>query len=135
MVLFAHLKEDKVIDKIPLTEITLVREMIDAGDEGGSNDGNEFMIVTNADGYNSGRTYYLQAESNAVRRDVEQHISHNSKMAIERANAKTAFAQVQQQVRKVYASAIFQNAVAFLILTVRRPPSGPKPASGRPLCP
>ncbi len=119
VVLFAQLSEDTVIDKIPLNEIKLVREMIDAEGEGKkSKDGNEFMIETNADGYNSGRTYYLQADSSKACRDVAKKISQNSIMSIERANAKTAFAQAQQHVRKIYSSAIFQNVVAFLILTV-----------------
>ena len=117
--LFAQLSDDTVIDKIPLFEIKMVREMIDAEDEGKkSKDGNEFMIETNADGYNSGRTYYLQADSSAACRDISKKISRNSKQAIDRANAKTAFAQAQQRVGILYRSAIFQNIVAFLILTV-----------------
>ncbi len=98
----------------------MVREMIDAEDEGStSKDGNDFMIETDADGYNSGRTYYLQADSSAACRDVSKKISQNSKLAIDKANAKTAFAQAQQKVRRFYRSTIFQNLVAFLILTVR----------------
>ena len=97
----------------------MVREMIDAEDEGKkSKDGNEFMIETNADGYNSGRTYYLQADSSAACRDISKKKSRNSKQAIDKANAKTAFAQAQQRVGILYRSAIFQNIVAFLILTV-----------------
>jgi hypothetical protein len=70
-----------VIDKIPLNEIKIIREMIDAEDEGKkSKDGNEFMIETNAEGYNSGRTYYLQADSYAACRDVSKKISKKSKM-------------------------------------------------------
>ena len=118
VVLLSQLREDTVIDKIPLTEIKMIREMMDTADEGQRSNGNEFMIETNEDGYNSGRTYYLQADSSGACRDVSNKILQNSKLAIERANAKTAFAQAQQQVRKFYNSAIFQNLVAFLILMV-----------------
>ena len=97
----------------------MVREMIDAEDDDkGSKDGNELMIETNADGYNSGRTYYLQAESSAACREISKKISENSRIAIEKDNAKTAFAQARQKVRKIYRSAFFQNPVAFMILTV-----------------
>ncbi len=114
--------EDTVIDTIPLNEIKLVREMIDADGEGKmSKDGTEFMIETNAEGYNSGRTYYLQADSSIDCRNFAKKISQNSTMATERANAKTTFAQAQQKVRKFYSSAIFQNIIAFLILTVGMP--------------
>jgi hypothetical protein len=119
VVLFAHTNEDTVIDKIPLIEIKLVREMIDAVEEGtNSKDCNELMIETDADGYNSGRTYYLQAESSGACRDIAKKLSKNSKIAIDRANAQTAFAQAQQKVRKFYISTIFQNVVASLILMV-----------------
>ncbi len=117
--MFAQMTEDTVNDKIPLIEIKMVREMIDAEDEGRSaKDKNEFMIETNADGYNSGRTYYLQADSRTACRDIANKISENSRIAIEKDNAKTALAQARQQVRKIYTSAFFQNPVAFLILMV-----------------
>jgi hypothetical protein len=119
VLLVAQLSVDSVIDKIPLIEIKMVREMMDIEDEGeNSKDGNDFMIETDADGYNSGRTYYLQADSSAECRDISNKISLESKLAVDRANAKTAIAQAQQRVRRFYSSAIFQNLVAFLILTV-----------------
>ncbi len=119
VVLFAQINDDKIIDQIPLIEIKLVREMMDVDDESQkSKNCYDFMIETNPEGYNSGRTYYLRADSYAVCREVSEKISQNSKQAIERDNAKTAFAQAQQQVRKIYKSAIFKNIVACLILTV-----------------
>ncbi len=119
MVLLAHFSDDTVIDKIPLNEIKMVREMIDVEDDvENSKNGNDFLIETDEDGYNSGRTYYLQADSSAQCREISNKISQISKLAIDRANSKTAFAQAQQPVRRVYTSTIFQNVVALLILTV-----------------
>lgn len=119
MVLFAQLSEDTIIDKIPLIEIKAVKEMTDVHDgDQKSKDGNDFMIETSTEGYNSGRTYYFQADSKAACKDASNKISHNSRQAIDRANAKTAFTQAQQQVKKVYKSAVFKNIVAFLILSV-----------------
>jgi hypothetical protein len=121
VVLFAQMSEETITDKIPLTEIKAVREMIDTDDKSQKpKDCNAFMIETNPDGYNSGRTYYLQADSNGACWDVSQKILKSSTFAVEKANSKTSFANAQQRVRKIYKSAIFKNVMALLILTVRR---------------
>jgi hypothetical protein len=83
-----------------------------------SRDANELMIETNPEGYNSGRTYYLQAESKAFCQQVVQQLNQNCKEANERANAQTAFTLAQQHSRKMYRSTIFQNIVAILIIAV-----------------
>jgi hypothetical protein len=119
VVLFAQLSDDTIMDKIPLMEIKAVKEMIDVDDgDQKSKEGNDFMIETSTEGYNSGRTYYLQADSSTACQEASEKISQNSKQAIERANAKTAFTLAQQRVKTVYKSAIFKNVVAALILTV-----------------
>jgi hypothetical protein len=121
VIFFAHLKDDVVIDKIPMDEVELVREMTSAPNENNnSTDAQELMIETHPDGYNSGRIYYLQAESNAMCQKIIQKLKQYCAAARERANAQTAMAQAQQHVRKMYRSKIFQNLVAFLIIAVRQ---------------
>jgi hypothetical protein len=118
-IFFAHPNDDEVIDKIPMEEVKLVREMEDVEEEKKkSKDATEMMIETHPEGYNSGRTYYLQAESQAICRKVVQRLSQYCKEAQERANAQTSFALAQQHVGKVYRSTIFQNLVAALIIAV-----------------
>jgi hypothetical protein len=118
-IFFAQPNNDDVIDKIPMDEVKLVREMADVDEESKkSKDANELMIETHPEGYNSGRTYYLQAESKAFCRKVVQQLSQYCKDAHERANAQTVFSQAQQYVGKMYRSAVFQNIVAILIIAV-----------------
>jgi hypothetical protein len=102
-----------------MDEVKLVREMADVDEESKkSKDANELMIETHPEGYNSGRTYYLQAESKAFCRQVVQQLNHYCKEAHERANAQTTFARAQHYVGKMYRSTIFQNLVAILIIAV-----------------
>jgi hypothetical protein len=107
-----------------MEEVKLVREMADVDEESKkSKDANELMIETHPEGYNSGRTYYLQAESKAFCRQVVQQLDQYCKAAHERANATTAFSQAQQNIGKMYRSTIFQNIVAVLIIAVCNPNS------------
>jgi hypothetical protein len=120
MLYFAQVNHDVVIDQIPLSEIKAVKEMV-VDDDAGNEDKKdmELMIETSADGYNSGRTYYLQAENQASRRDIMRKISHNSKKAFEKAHAHSSFSRAQRRVKRVYRSEVFQKFVAFLIVSVR----------------
>ena len=116
---FAHLKDDVIMDKIPLSEVELVREMKSIQNENKtSRNAEELMIETNPQGYNSGRTYYLQAESKARCQKLVEKIKEYSKVARERADARTTMAQAQQRVGKIYRSKHFQNIVAVLIISV-----------------
>jgi hypothetical protein len=122
MIIFAQLNQDIVSDKIPLDEIKQIREMQDVDEENTkSKEVNELMIETLPEGYNSGRTYYLQAESRAACRKIVRKLTDYSTTAHERAHAQTAFAQAQQRVGKVYRSVVFQNFIALLIIAVGRP--------------
>jgi hypothetical protein len=84
-----------------------------------SKPGNELMIETHPDGYNSGRTYYLQAESEILRNNIVKMLSESSALALDRAQAQSAFAQTQRRVERVYRSSPFQSFFAFLIVAVR----------------
>jgi hypothetical protein len=109
------------MDMIPLTEIKMIREM-DVDEDSKSKDPNAFMIETSPEGYNSGRTYYIQAESSSSCRAISSKFSQSSAIAQERANARTAFEQAQRRVGKVYSANWFQNSVALLIIAVPPPP-------------
>ncbi len=72
MIIFAQKNCETLIDRIPLVEVSLVRDMHTAGDDDleESNFVNSLMIETQPDGYNAGRTYYLQAESKVVCQEI-----------------------------------------------------------------
>jgi hypothetical protein len=117
----AQLNEDTVIDQIPLAEVQLVREMDNMGGEDAeAKRTNDLMIETHPDGFNSGRTYYLQADSRASCQDIVRTLSRYCTAAHERAHARSIFAQAQRQVEKVYRSAFFQGFFAVLIIAVSR---------------
>jgi hypothetical protein len=104
-----------------MDEVELVREMRSIPHENKKTTvAEELMIETHPDGYNSGRIYYLQAESNAMCQKIIQKLKQYCAAARERAHARTAMAQAQQHVGKLYRSKIFQNIVAFLIIAVRQ---------------
>ena len=83
-----------------------------------SSESAELMIETNPEGYNSGRIYYLQAESRAICQKLILKLKQYCAAARERANAQTVLAQAQQHVSKFYRSKPFQNFVAILIIAV-----------------
>ncbi len=115
VIFLAHLNDNIVIDKIPMSEVELVGEMRSLQT---SSDAAELMIETHPDGYNSGRIYYLQAESKGTCHELIQKLKQDCAAAHERANAKTAMTQAQQYVRKLHRSKLFQNFVALLIIAV-----------------
>jgi hypothetical protein len=119
MMYLTHVNEDVVMDQIPLAEITQVKEM-EAADSGISkaNNENQLMIETHPEGYNSGRTYYLQADSKASCQDKIKKLKQYRAAAYERAHAQSVFRQAQIRVLKVYESVIFQRLMAFLIILV-----------------
>ncbi len=119
MMYFSQMNDDIVMDQIPLAEIHRVKEM-EAGDQETelAKDANELMIETHPEGYNSGRTYYLQAQSTASCQDIIKKLVQYSAAAFERAHAQSAFRQAQLRVFKVYRSSVFQRFVAILIILV-----------------
>jgi exonuclease VII small subunit len=119
MMYFAQMNNDVIIDQIPLSEIKVVKEMIFEADSSKVETKEmELMIETSLDGYNSGRTYYLQAETTALRQDIIKKISQYSTKAYEKAHAQSTLRRAQLRVRKVYQSLLFQRFTAFLIVSV-----------------
>jgi hypothetical protein len=91
---------------------------------------NAVQINTIMDGYNSGRAYYLQAETEEDCRELATTLAVMSKDAKKRAEDKTRFQILQCKVLKFYDSTPFQCLVAFLIVAVRSFPR--RGASGSP---
>jgi cytochrome c biogenesis protein ResB len=129
MMFFTQINDDIVIDQIPLAEINRVKEMeaVDKEIDKAANE-NQLMIETHPEGYNSGRTYYLQAESRASCQDKIKMLLRISAAAYERAHAQSVFRQAQLRVLKVYRSIFFQRFMAFLIISVSDIAYAPDPA-------
>ena len=143
MIYFALLDNDDVIDCIPLYEILLVKKMgSDAGNDlnlsnfhrktsphsGGGNeqlssDGfhQTLRIDTKPEGYNSGRTYYLQIGSDAEFSRLAISLLYYVKDAIKRFEAKTGLERSQAKVRSLFRSPPFQFTASFFILAVNFP--------------
>jgi hypothetical protein len=84
------------------------------------NESKSFLqIKTKADGFNSGREYYLQARST----DQCLTIVHKLTKAVDSAKAEVEVPQMfrttQKKLRMIYNTMAFQLMVAFLIITVR----------------
>ena len=77
-------------------------------------------IATTADGYNSGRHYYLSAQSVADRDHLIETLQHNATVARKRAEAITLFQKVQLAVRRHYDSRAVQYFLAGLIISVKQ---------------
>jgi hypothetical protein len=118
-IFFAQSGDDVVMDPIPMAEILLIRGMNSDEEQPESKQGNELMIETHPDGYNSGRTYYLQAESEALCKKLIKNFSTYATAAYERAQTQSTFALAQRRVDRVYRSGPFQFVFAVLITAVR----------------
>jgi predicted RNA-binding protein YlxR (DUF448 family) len=79
---------------------------------------NAFQIATVPDGYNSGRSYYLQADSSQLKQEVMTLLQELAKSARKKANETTWFRRLQLRVREVYVHWIFQTSAALLIIAV-----------------
>jgi hypothetical protein len=126
---FALATDEIEMDFIPLQEITKLEILYSSegmggtvGYNGGSQDpelfDTAFQIATSPDGHNSGRTYYLRAESRQERQHLLlewQRLAHEAAHKMEQ---KTRFRLVQDSVRRVYLSNPFQGFAAALIIAV-----------------
>ncbi len=78
-----------------------------------------FEIKTAIDGYNSGRTYRLQASSEVECAELVALLAAAAKAARRAKDSKTHFEQSQARVRAIYRSGFCQGFVALLIMAVR----------------
>jgi hypothetical protein len=127
---------DVVRDYIPLHETKEI-SMKQKDNEGpgglcAENGAHRFFVETIIDGYNSGRTYDLQAESPELCSKIVSMIGQLAQKARSASQKKTRFESSQQAVLKVHNSLLYQGAATTLILAVRKPSRDRQfPASNR----
>ena len=134
MIVFAKPNEEILLDVIPLTEVTGIDLMQDVDQKGKLSlqrsfseitvenvidFTNAFQIRTKQDGYNSGRKYIIQADSEKMMCSLVIGIPNFSKVAVLRADARPIWRRMQERVRAMYSSTLFQGVATFLIMAVR----------------
>mmetsp|Transcript_67340 Transcript_67340/g.179747 ORF Transcript_67340/g.179747 Transcript_67340/m.179747 type:complete len:641 (-) Transcript_67340:424-2346(-) len=113
---FAFPGDDVQLDYIPLAEIELIIEMKDNVNELMDDDGvHALQLHTDKDGHNSGRSYYIQADSKEGLELIRNTFKILVKAAKRSSEHRTAFRMLQYKVKKVYVSSWFQGLVAILI--------------------
>ena len=138
MLYFAFVSSDTVVDSIPLAEILQIKKM-------GANTTNEspyhskslslsheasfkllnhhfvrsIRLDTSPEGFNSGRTYYLQANTDDELELLIQKLSASVKDAIKRFEARSLLERSQKRARAIYNSRAFQYTAATFVLVVR----------------
>ena len=123
---FAFVGDDNELDYVPLEEVDFIKEMEnivvesrpDLLVESEAKEPLALQIATVAEGYNSGRPYYIQLETIQSLQSLKKLLLKNSKAARKRAEARTTFRRIQYAVREVYDSQPFQIFVASLIAGV-----------------
>ncbi len=81
--------------------------------------GNAFQIATDTNGYNSGRSYYLQTASANQKQEIIAHLKTLATSARKKAEVKSLFRKTQDRVRAWYISRPFQSGAALLIVAVQ----------------
>ena len=136
LIAFSNLKEEDVLDVIPMSEIFIIRDMsiLDKIAEDGSDSEDEVLdcsveneertknvlqIETTPDGYNSGRPYQIQAKNGQDFRTLFDDLTKFSAIAREEAEKKSKFNKLQAKVGKVFNSKPMQQFFAMMIIGVR----------------
>jgi hypothetical protein len=142
--------KEEVVDAIPMSEIDMVMSMQEnrsirtkeSGMVASSRQLNRasgsvsdvqnhvLQIKTTADGYNSGRVYYLQAINNDPNLcdEIIGKLRESSQAARKKQLALSRFKRIQRSAREIHDSAAFQSCVAILICVVTstiKPPTLP----------
>ncbi len=136
---FALFDHDDIVDCIPLFEVLQIKQLrVDGGldstlqhSRGSISNPHitnsqlscdlldrALRIDTNPEGYNSGRTYYLQLGSDEECARLAISLTTYAKDALKRFEAKTGLERSQANVRILFNSTIFQCTASFFILAV-----------------
>eukprot|EP00291_Cryptomonas_curvata_P012215 CAMPEP_0172202658 /NCGR_PEP_ID=MMETSP1050-20130122/30796_1 /TAXON_ID=233186 /ORGANISM="Cryptomonas curvata, Strain CCAP979/52" /LENGTH=244 /DNA_ID=CAMNT_0012880677 /DNA_START=80 /DNA_END=810 /DNA_ORIENTATION=- len=75
------------------------------------------QIKTIPEGFNSGRTYHLQADSEEQGSAIASQLEKISKDVKHHAEAKSRFQKSQEKVKAIYCSLPFQTTIAILIIS------------------
>ena len=146
-VYFTLLSDDEVRDYIPLNEIERIDPKHDEDDDGSAGQSSQtislpdeqaiksksvkrvksvsayrfffgFQIKTSKDGYNSGRTYHVQAISKENCENAINILNQYSQKAKSAAQKRTEFEKSQYLVRKIHNAVWYQTLATTLILAV-----------------
>ena len=124
-VVFTHIGEETVLDKIPLREIEGAEDM--SRFKPMRIDGAQFayavVISTEASGYNGGRAYHLQADSKDDCAQLAAQLSSLAKSAARGGDTASLLGILRLTSHNVFESPYFQNIFALLTLAVSWLPS------------
>lgn len=84
-----------------------------------------FQIHTVPGGFNSGRTYYLQAHSNQECETIVEKLNEYAAAARAKTHSASRAKLMQDRLRAVHDSRAFQSLSALVIITVASPSSNP----------
>ena len=127
---FAFVQKDEEIDRIPLVGVDFVKAHVEAviaedhkyheahGHDSQSQEYFCFQVGTNAEGYNSGRTYTVRTHSKRLYEETLPLLIKFSKNARRRAQARSFFRKCQLEVRRIYSHRICQSTIALIIIGV-----------------
>jgi hypothetical protein len=79
-------------------------------------------IITKEDGYNAGRSYFLQVSSRTTRLQIMGLLNKHISQMRKKAEARSKFKQSQDSVKRIINSSAFQAVSALLIVAVTPPP-------------
>ncbi len=138
LIQFSRINDGKVeiVDAIPMREIESVRAMQDNAyikttdaimrrpapvtSQVTNKEEKVFQIKTTADGYNSGRIYYLRVldHNEELCGSIIQNLNKSSQAARKRMEVISQFERIQRNLNKFHDSAAFQTLVGVLIFVV-----------------
>jgi hypothetical protein len=79
---------------------------------------NTLQIQTVSEGFNSGRTYYMRAETESMCWSIVDELSDVSQRAKKRAQARTNIMKLQKKTKRFYDSLAFQGVIGMFITMV-----------------
>jgi hypothetical protein len=98
-----------------------VQRNLSVGMSEGTVASNNFFLVTEEEGYNSGRKYYIQANSDTERREIIEMLTKVFKAAKKAKELQSRYARVKEKLHRITSSNQFQYFFAMLILAVSPP--------------
>jgi hypothetical protein len=126
VIAFSRVGEDVLLDAVPLAEVIGIDPLqtADTSDESINNFetsvdfSNAFQIRTKKNGFNAGRKYIVQSNSDSMMNELITEMSEIIRVISEKLATKTKWGKVQKRVRRIYDSSLFQGSAAFLIVAV-----------------
>jgi hypothetical protein len=139
---FSPIGDDVVVDVVPIVEIVEINKVIE-NENRNLNGGSQtdlivekkihkdsqnskvatlsqcrFQIITDPDGYNSGRKYVLQASSDEVCTATIKELTTLAKIEKKKAERRSKFQRTQAKVKRIFLSNGFHILMSTMILVV-----------------